>query len=385
MRTLTSTDDLAAFCNEAAKRPYVTVDTEFLRERTYYSKLCLVQLAYQDEAGADAVLVDPLERDLSLAPLYDLFRDEGVVKVFHAARQDLEIFFVDEAVIPSPLFDTQVAAMVCGFGEQVGYETLVRKIAKSDLDKSSRFTDWSRRPLTDAQKKYAIADVTHLRDIYEHLAAELDKSGRHKWVKEELAVLQAPETYQTEPDDAWLRVKTRTTSGRFLAIVRELAKFREGYAQGRNVPRSRVFKDDALVELASTKPQSEHDLGRSRLLLREARKGDIASGILEAVKTGLAVPQDELPRPDKGRTKLQVNPALADLLRVLLKAKSEDAGVAQKLIATAADLDALAAGQRDIVALKGWRKEVFGKDALDLCEGKVGLRVDGQKVVTISV
>ncbi|MEL6572906.1 MAG: ribonuclease D [Pseudomonadota bacterium] len=385
MRTLTSTDDLAAFCHEAAKRPYVTVDTEFLRERTYYSKLCLVQLAYQDEAGADAVLVDPLERDLSLAPLYDLFRDEGVVKVFHAARQDLEIFFVDEAVIPSPLFDTQVAAMVCGFGEQVGYETLVRKIAKSDLDKSSRFTDWSRRPLTDAQKKYAIADVTHLRDIYEHLAAELDKSGRHKWVKEELAVLQAPETYQTEPDDAWLRVKTRTTSGRFLAIVRELAKFREGYAQGRNVPRSRVFKDDALVELASTKPQSEHDLGRSRLLLREARKGDIASGILEAVKTGLAVPQDELPRPDRGRTKLQVNPALADLLRVLLKAKSEDAGVAQKLIATAADLDALAAGQRDIVALKGWRKEVFGKDALDLCEGKVGLRVDGQKVVTISV
>ncbi len=385
MRTITTTDALQAFCDESAKRPYVTVDTEFLRERTYYSKLCLVQLAYQDEAGQDAVLVDPLEEGLSLAPLYDLFRDEGVVKVFHAARQDLEIFFVDEGVIPSPLFDTQIAAMVCGFGEQVGYETLVRKIAKSDLDKSSRFTDWSRRPLTDAQKKYAIADVTHLRDIYEYLSDRLSQSGRHKWVKEELGVLQDPATYEADPENAWQRVKTRTNSGRFLAIVRELAKFREAYAQERNVPRSRVFKDDALVELASTKPQSEQDLGRSRLLLREARKGDIAAGILAAVKAGLSTAPEDMPRPEKGRDKLQVNPALADMLRVLLKAKAEGEGVAQKLIATAADLDALAAGQRDIIALKGWRREVFGNDAIALCEGKVGLRVDGQKVVTISV
>ena len=383
MKKITTTDALAAFCAEAAKRPYVTVDTEFLRERTYYSRLCLVQLAYQDEAGADAVLVDPLVEDLSLEPLYALFRDPGVVKVFHAARQDLEIFFINAGVIPEPLFDTQVAAMVCGFGEQVGYETLVRKIAKSDLDKSSRFTDWSRRPLTDAQAKYALADVTHLRDIYEQLSDRLNKSGRKKWVAEEMAVLKDPATYQTVPDDAWKRVKTRTTSGKFLSIVRELAKFREAYAQERNVPRNRVFKDDALVELASTKPQTEQDLSRSRLLLREARKGDIAQGIINSIKAGLAVKPEDMPKADTSRSKLQVNPALADMLRVLLKSKTDNEGVAQKLIASSADLDALAAGERDVAALKGWRREVFGEDALRLCDGQVGLAVKGQKVVTV--
>ncbi len=385
MKTITTTDGLAAFCKEAAKRPYVTVDTEFLRERTYYSKLCLVQLAYRDAVGEDAVLVDPLADGLSLAPLYELFGDGGVVKVFHAARQDLEIFYVDAGVIPEPLFDTQVAAMVCGFGEQVGYETLVRKIAKSDLDKSSRFTDWSRRPLTDAQAKYALADVTHLRDIYEYLSDRLGKSGRKKWVAEEMAVLKDPATYKVDPDQAWRRVKTRTQSGKFLAIVRELAKFREIYAQERNVPRNRVYKDDALVELASTKPQSEKDLGRSRLLLREARKGDIAAGILAGIEAGMGVAPDDMPRPDQSRNKLQVNPALADMLRVLLKAKTDDEGVAPKLIASSADLDALAAGQRDVAALKGWRREVFGSDALRLCDGQVGLAVKGQKVVTVTL
>jgi ribonuclease D len=385
MKTITTTDALAAFCKEAAKRPYVTVDTEFLRERTYYSKLCLIQLAYQDADGDDACLVDPLVDGLSLAPLYELFADAGVVKVFHAARQDLEIFYVDEGIIPAPLFDTQVAAMVCGFGEQVGYETLVRKISKSDLDKSSRFTDWSRRPLTDAQAKYAVADVTFLRDIYEYLSDRLAKSGRAKWVAEEMAVLNDPATYQSNPEDAWRRVKTRTSSGKFLSIVRELARFRETHAQTRNIPRNRVFKDDALVEIASTKPQSEQDLGRSRLLLREARKGDIAAGIIKAVKDGLNTPADQAPKPDNIRAKLQVNPALADMLRVLLKATSDNENVAAKLIASSADLDALAAGERDIKALKGWRHEVFGEEALLLCAGKVGLAVDGQKVVTVTL
>ncbi|WP_438956786.1 ribonuclease D [Cognatiyoonia sp.] len=385
MKTISNTSDLAEFCAEAARHDYVTVDTEFLRERTYYSKLCLVQLAYRGAKGEEhAVLVDPLVKDLSLEPLYDLFRDEGVVKVFHAARQDLEIFYVDAGVIPTPLFDTQVAAMVCGYGDQVGYETLVRKIAKASLDKSSRFTDWSRRPLTDAQSSYALADVTHLRDIYEVLSAELAKSGRKKWVSEEMDVLNDPATYRIDPQDAWLRVKTRTNSGRFLAIVRELAQFRENHAQSNNVPRNRVFKDDALIELASTKPQTEKDLSRSRLLLREARKGAIADGILTAVKAGLAVPGDELPKPDRSREKLQVNPAIADMLRVLLKAKADQEGVAQKLIASAQDLDVMAAGGRDLAALKGWRKEVFGKDALKLCEGRVALAVDGAKVVTVS-
>ena len=383
MNTITQTEALAAFCAEAAKRPYVTVDTEFLRERTYYSKLCLIQLAYQDEAGADAVLVDPLVDGLSLEPLYALFRDPGVVKVFHAARQDLEIFYVDAGLIPAPLFDTQVAAMVCGFGDQVGYETLVRKVAQPNLDKSSRFTDWSRRPLTDAQKTYALADVTHLRDIYEYLAERLAKSGRQKWVTEEMAVLTDPATYQSDPDSAWERVKTRTNSPRFLAIVRELARFRETYAQSRNIPRSRVYKDDALVELASTKPQNEQELGRSRLLLREARKGEIADGILAAIKTALALPNDKLPKPDTSREKLQVNPAIADMLRVLLKAKADQEGVAQKLIASSQDLDELAAGGRQIAALKGWRGEVFGKDAIRLCDGEVALAVKGSKVVCI--
>ncbi|MCO4849079.1 MAG: ribonuclease D [Yoonia sp.] len=383
MKTITTTDALAAFCAEAAKRAYVTVDTEFLRERTYYSKLCLVQLAYQDEDGDDACLVDPLAEGLSLIPLYDLFADAGVVKVFHAARQDLEIFYVDEGVIPAPLFDTQVAAMVCGFGEQAGYETLVRKICKSDLDKSSRFTDWTRRPLTDAQATYAVGDVTYLRDIYEYLSDRLEKTGRKKWVAEEMAVLNDPATYQADPEEAWRRVKTRTNSGRFLAIVRELARFREIYARDRNIPRSRVFKDDALIELASTKPQSEQDLGRSRLLLREARRGDIAAGIMAAVTAGLAVPNDQLPKVDQSSVKLQVNPALADMLRVLLKSKSDNEDVAAKLIASSAELDALAAGVRDIKSMRGWRKEVFGNDAILLCDGKVGLAVDGQKVVTV--
>lgn len=385
MKTITTTEALAEYCRRAAEFPYVTVDTEFLRERTYYSKLCLVQLAVMgDDDEQDAVLVDPLAEGLSLEPLYELFRDEGVVKVFHAARQDLEIFFVDAGVIPSPLFDTQVAAMVCGYGDQAGYETLVRKIAKAQLDKSSRFTDWSRRPLTDAQKKYAIGDVTHLRVIYEYLKGELEKSGRAKWVKEELSVLTDPDTYIVDPDEAWKRVKTRTNSARFLGIVRELARFRETFAQERNIPRSRVYKDDALMELASTKPKDMGELGRSRLLLREARKGEVADGILAAVQAGLDCPQEDLPKVEKdGRDKLQVNPALADLLRVLLKARCEETGVAQKLIASAADLDLLAAGKRSVPALKGWRADVFGKDALRLCDGELALGVKGQSVQVI--
>lgn len=385
MKTLTTTQELQAFCETARTQPYVTVDTEFLRERTYFSKLCLVQLAMPGETDETAVLVDPLAGEMSLEPLYDLFRDESVVKVFHAARQDLEIFWVEAGVFPKPLFDTQVAAMVCGFGDQAGYETLVRKIVRQPLDKTSRFTDWSRRPLSDAQKTYALADVTHLRRIYEYLADELEKSGRSHWVTEELQILTDPATYDIRPEEAWKRVKTRTNSPKFLAIVRELAAFREAYAQENNVPRNRVYKDDALVEMASVKPRTHADLGGLRLLLREARRGAIADGILAAIKRGVDCPPDQMPKPDRSRDKLQVNPALADLLRVLLKAKTESAGVAAKLIAPSADLDAIAAGQRDVPALKGWRHEVFGADALRLCEGKLALAAKGQSVKVIEV
>lgn len=387
MQTITTTEALAEFCAKAKTEPYVTVDTEFLRERTYWSKLCLVQMALPNhgkEEGA-AVLVDPLAEGISLEPMYDLFRHPGTVKVFHAARQDLEIFFTEAQVFPIPLFDTQVAAMVCGFGEQVGYETLVKKIARQSLDKTSRFTDWSRRPLTDAQLKYAVADVTHLRVIYEFLARELKKSGREPWVEEEEAILLNPETYITRPEEAWMRVKTRTTSGRFLAVVRELARFREGYAQNKNIPRSRIFKDDALLELASTKPTSFDELNKSRLLLREARRGDIAEGIITAVKAGMEVKPEDFPRLPEEAAQLQVNTALADLLRVLLKAKSEAEGVAAKLIASASDLDRIAAGKRDVAALTGWRHEVFGRDALRLAHGEIALTAAGGAVRVVTV
>lgn len=380
MRTITTTEDLASFCEAAKSAPYVTIDTEFLRERTYWSKLCLIQMALPGKTG-EAVLIDPIEGSgMSLEPLYDLFRHEATVKVFHAARQDLEIFFVEGNVFPVPLFDTQIAAMVCGFGEQVGYETLVRKIAREGLDKTSRFTDWSRRPLTNAQKEYALADVTHLRVIYEWLAAQLEKNGRARWVEEELAILTNPETYTVRPEEAWQRVKTRTTSGRFLSLVKELARFREEYAQKNNVPRSRVMKDDALLELASTKPQSVEELGRSRLLMREGRKPEIAEGILAAVKAGLETRPEDAPRIDASTEQLQVNPALADLLRVLLKAKSESLGVAPRLIASSGELDAIAAGQREVEALRGWRKEAFGEDAIRLCKGEIALSAKGNEV-----
>ncbi len=379
MRTITTTDDLADYCAMAKTQPYVTIDTEFLRERTYWSKLCLIQMALP--GAGEAVLVDPIEgSDMSLEPLYDLFRHEATVKVFHAARQDLEIFFVEGGVFPKPLFDTQIAAMVCGFGEQVGYETLVKKIARENLDKTSRFTDWSRRPLSDAQKDYALADVTHLRVIYEFLAAQLKKNGRADWVEEELAVLTDPATYTVEPNEAWARIKTRTTSGRFMAVVKALARFRESYAQTQNVPRSRVMKDDALLELASTRPATLEELGRSRLLMREGRKSEIAEGILQAVKAGMEMRPEDMPRIDASRDQIQVNPALADLLRVLLKAKSESLGVAPRLIASSADLDAIAAGEREMAALSGWRLEAFGEDALRLCRGEIALSAKGNEV-----
>ena len=385
MKTITKSSELKDFCDRAINEKYITIDTEFLRERTYFSKLCLVQLAIPGDEDENAVIVDTLVENLDLAPLYRIFQDQDIVKVFHAARQDLEIFYLDSGIFPYPLFDTQIAAMVCGFGDQVAYETLVRQLAKQTLDKSSRFTDWSRRPLTDAQKKYALADVTHLRVIYEFLSEKLIKTGRLKWVEEELENLISSETYDLNPKNSWRRLKTKSNSRRFLGLVASLAEFRENFAQSKNIPRNRVIKDDALLELASNKPTNLDELSRSRLLLREARKGEIASGLLAAIKKGLEVPDSELPEKQLKSDKGNVNSALADLLRVLLKACSENTGVASKLIASAGDLDALAAGDRNIGALDGWRFEVFGEAALELCDGKIGLSVAGSKVKTFQL
>ncbi len=385
MKIITRTADLAAFCTECANHDYVTVDTEFLRERTYYSKLCLIQMAFPGEGDENAVLIDPLSDELSLAPLYELYENVSVVKVFHAARQDLEIFFVDKGIIPNPLFDTQVAAMVCGYGEQVGYETLVRKIANAPLDKSSRFTDWSTRPLSDKQKVYALGDVTHLRVIYEHLKRRLEKTKRQAWVHEELSVLTNPDTYTVIPDQAWRRVKTRNGSGKMLAYVRELAQFREIYAQTKNIPRSRVYKDDAMLELAATKPKSHEQLRKSRLLLRDARGGAIADGIINAVKQAADVAPEDYPKPPLVRVKRLGNDGLSDLLRVLLKASAEKAGVASKLICNASDLDAIAGGERDLPAFSGWRSEVFGNDALKLCAGEIALSANKDSVKIVQI
>ncbi len=381
---ITDTDTLARFCAEAAGYPYVTVDTEFLRERTYYSQLCLVQLARPGTGEEGAVLVDTLSESLSLEPLYELFRNHNVVKVFHAARQDLEIFEVEAGTLPKPFFDTQVAAMVCGYGDQVGYETLVRQVARGSVDKSSRFTDWSHRPLTPAQMAYALADVTHLRRIYEVLSKRLEETGRAAWVEEELAVLTDPATYRTDPADAWARLKSRSTAPRFLAALQELARFRETTAQTRNVPRSRILKDDALLELAANRPKTPDDLGKSRLLLREARRGEIADGILAAIATAETLGPDAIPQVAEPPARRAGAEALADLLRVLLKARAEAEGVAQRLIASSADLDALASEPEPAIpALSGWRREVFGNDALRLKRGEIALSARGGSVEVV--
>ena len=385
MNIIKTTSELSQFCDFAYNFDYITVDTEFLRERTYYPKLCLIQLAIPGDQENSAVLIDPLEGNLDLSPLYKLFLDSDIVKVFHAARQDLEIFFHDKNIIPSPLFDTQLAAMVCGFGEQVGYETLVRSICKVNLDKSSRFTDWSLRPLSNNQQQYALADVTHLRQIYEYLKEQLKRNERETWLEEELNTLKNPETYITRPNEAWKRIKSRSSSSKFLGIVARLAEFRETYAQKNNIPRNRVFKDDALMELASLKPKSFDDLSRSRLLLRDARKGKIAKGILDSIKAAEDLKFEQVNYVTKVPKSLNGNSALSDMLRVLLKAKSEELGVAAKLIANSSDLDSLASGERTVPALSGWRHQVFGREALELCDGKVGLVLQGKNIRTIKI
>ena len=385
MKTITKSSELKYFCDRAANEKYITIDTEFHREKTYFSKLCLLQLAIPGNENGNAVIVDTLVNDLDLSPLYEIFQNIKIVKVFHAARQDLEIFYLDSGIFPYPIFDTQIAAMVCGFGDQVAYETLVRQLTKKTLDKSSRFTNWSSRPLTDAQKNYALADVTHLRDIYEVLSKQLLQNGRTTWVDEELKNLISPETYDVDPKLSWQRIKTKANSRRFLGLLASLAEFREKFAQSKNIPRNRVIKDDALLELASNQPKNLDELLRSRLIQREARKGEIALGLLRAIEKGLGIPEENLPKKKNKLDKGLVNSALADLLRVLLKSCSESNGVASKLIASAGDLDYLAAGERTINALNGWRFEVFGKSALELCDGKIGLSVEGNRVKIIKL
>lgn len=394
LKLVTKTEELAAICRDFAVAPYVTVDTEFMRERTYWPILCLVQLgrpqldgeSVEDWQKNGAVIVDPMAGGIDLDPLFQLMADESVLKVFHAARQDVEIFQNLAGAVPVPLYDTQVAAMVCGFGDQVGYETLVRKVVNASLDKSSRFTDWSRRPLSEKQLVYAIGDVTHLRDIYESLSSRVAQAGRTAWVAEEMGILTDPATYVTKPEDAWKRLKLRNPAPKLYAAARALAAWREREAQRRNVPRNRVIKDDAIMELAASRPRDIESLGKSRLLTRENRGGDSANAILEALAERNADaappprPKDN-PRPTAGQT------ALAELLRTLLRAKAADADVAARLIASSGDLDRLAVEHdpQDLPALHGWRREVFGEDALRLKRGEIALSASPQGVKVVDL
>lgn len=379
MEILDTTADLAALCERLSTHDFVTVDTEFMRETTYYPKLCLIQIASESEAA----IIDPLAEGLSLDPLFRLMANPAVIKVFHSARQDLEIIWIKGRVIPTPLFDTQVAAMVCGYGDQVSYEQLANDLAKSRIDKSSRFTDWARRPLTKAQLDYALSDVTHLRTVYLALREKLAANGRDDWLSEEMAVLASPSTYETEPHEAWKRLAGRMRKARDIAVLMEIAAWREREAQSRDVPRSRVLKDDAMVELCMAAPRSAEAIAQLRAIPKGFERSRAAVEIIEAVERGLARDPKTVPVPERDRHRPSAGATL-DLLKVLLKAVCERERVAPRILANVDDLEAIAASdEADVPALVGWRRELFGNLALALKRGEVGLAVSKGKVTVM--
>lgn len=382
MTILTTSKDVKALCQRLAKAEFITVDTEFMRESTYWPQLCLIQVAGPDEA----VCIDPLVKDIDLEPFYELMLDKKVVKVFHAARQDLEIFDQRMKKLPTPLFDTQVAAMVCGFGDSVGYDNLIAKITGEQIDKSSRFTDWSRRPLTEKQITYALADVTHLRVAYTKLLAMLEKNDRTHWLKEEMAILSDVKTYRTEPEEAWMRLKPRTTKPRFLAVLREVAAWREKEAQARDLPRGRVLRDEALEEIAAHPPATLEDLARIRGVSKNWADGKMGQSLLKAVAKGVALPAEEAPKMHSKPNLGPYSQATVELLKVLLRHICDEANVAPRLVATSSDLEMIAASDKaDTPALSGWRRELFGEQALALKNGKLSLAVKKGKVLLIEL
>ena len=380
MPIIAESSALNTFCRDLRGADFITVDTEFLRDQTYWPKLCLLQIGGPDRA----VAVDPLAPGLDLAPVADLLHDESLLKVFHSARQDLEIFFHRFGRLPHPIFDTQIAAMVCGFGDSVGYDTLVRRLTGKRVDKGPRFTDWSRRPLSDAQLHYALGDVIHLRDVYRALAKTMRQRERERWLDEEMDILTSPDTYRLEPETAWRRLKTRSTDRRYLAVLKELATWREHEAQRRDVPRNRVLRDEQLFDIAAQLPRTPEALSRARSINADTARGRFGRAILETVEKGLAVPSEARPQ-SAGREELpnDLGPVV-DILKILLKKVCTERQVAAKLIANGAELERIAAGHRqDVPALNGWRFEIFGKDALRLIDGKLALRIlDGKVELT---
>ncbi len=380
MTLITTTSELAFACQRFSRHPFVAVDTEFLRETTFWPVLCVVQVASSDEALA----IDALAPGLDLAPLVALMADPNVVKVFHAARQDVEIFWKLAGLVPSPMFDTQVAAMVCGYGDQVSYSELVQSICRVSIDKSSRFTDWARRPLAPAQIDYAIGDVTHLRDIYRALLRQLEKSGRRSWLDDEMKVLTSPATYEQHPERAWERFKSRARKPRDLAVLMDLAAWRESEAQTRDVPRSRVLKDDVLIEVALAAPRSQDALANLRAFPRGMERSRAGEEILAAVERGLARDPKALPKLERDRRNGSASAATVELLKVLLRQVSDESGVAGKMIATVDDLEAIAADDKaDVPALRGWRRNLFGERAIELKHGRLALTVENGRVVVL--
>ena len=380
MIIVTDTDSLARICEEFEKEPFVTVDTEFLRETTYWPNLCLIQLA-----GAEtSVIVDALAEGIDLEPFFRLMANEDVIKVFHAARQDIEIIYHRGGLIPHPVFDSQVAAMVCGFGDSISYDQLVYKVTGAHIDKSHRFTDWSRRPLSDKQLSYAMADVTHLRDVYQFLKANLEEQNRAEWVREEMEILTSESTYRMAPEDSWKRLKMRVRKPRDLAVMQEIAAWREKEAQRRNVPRNRVLRDEAIYEIAATHPTTPKGLGALRALPKGFERSGSGPRVISAVEKVLKLPDEALPKLPKGRPAPNGSGAAVDLLKVLLKLTSEANGVASKVIATVDDLEKIAADdQADVAALKGWRRELFGNRALALKRGEMALAFNGRRIVAV--
>jgi len=379
MDLIATTDELAAVCSRMAKHPFVTVDTEFLRETTYYPLLCVAQMASPDEA----VVIDALATGIDLAPFFALMANENVIKVFHAARQDIEIVWNMAKTIPHPIVDTQVAAMVLGYGDSISYDQLVQRITGDALDKSHRFTDWTRRPLSDAQVAYAVSDVTHLRDVYLKLATDLEKQRRTNWVEAEMDVLTSPETYRADPDRAWERLKSRVRKPKELAVLIEVAAWREREAQNRDVPRGRVIKDEVIGDIAVQAPTTIDRLGHLRSLPKGFERSRWGEQIIEAVKRGLERDQKALPRLDRFRPAAN-GTAIVELLKVLLRMTAERHGVAAKVIPTVDDLDRIAADDKaDVPAMKGWRRELFGEKALALKHGRLALAIDKGKVVTV--
>jgi ribonuclease D len=379
MNVITTTADLAAACERMSRHSFVTVDTEFLRETTYYPLLCVAQIATPDEA----VVIDALAEDLSLAPFFQLMADEAVLKVFHAARQDIEIVWHQAQLIPRPVFDTQVAAMVLGYGDSISYDQLVQRITGDVIDKSSRFTDWSRRPLSAAQVNYAISDVTHLRQVFLSLSEDLQRRGRSEWVGEEMEVLTSPSTYRSDPETAWERLKTRVRKPRELSVLMEVAAWREREAQSRDVPRGRVLKDEAIGDIATHGPTSMDKLASLRSLPRGFERSKWGAEIVEAVKRGLARDPSQLPKIEKPRQGANGS-ATVELLKVLLRMVSEQHGVAAKVIATVEDLERIALDDRaQVPALHGWRRDLFGEQAISLKRGRLALAVDKGRVVTM--